>query len=541
MTQSSVRMPPALALRVQRPRLPYFRWHTPRQFARFCAALAVLALFLAPRFAVEAADAPPLPNITAKELRALRGANTSQELHLTYGQTAEPLTGTTRETTLTTVEIGLGPDYFHVTDGATRVIYDFAINRIVTLDLGGQTFRHHSLDAEVYSRVAEGSNRRRLAESLPQELRDDPAAKIMVDPVWNEVELGIPLAPPHSVTTEVDVAGQLRIFYGEQELATLSPHHEQPLSERLTAIAARLFRNGPLVQHPIVSGFVEGSHMMPLVLASLHPDGRGGFVRRVLNLEGVREARADYPLPEEFEPAGISPNSETLRQRFATEMLPIMLEAAAGTHGDGPPSEAEYVRRIKAAFERADYMSVFLLVHAWHDFFVGDPDEQRCPEIGNGLTMCEVRNTAQKRGGERVVAFFEATQMALQSPEESAAAFRSIERTGLEGTEVLDEVEARILMRSLATAEPHIEEMPQTTAIFDAFVKALHGNPYTVALYYDIGLHLLWRWRFDLAWTVWDIGRALPNRWSGDDLTKVEEIESNLRRDYAPLYYSPPS
>ncbi|HXZ02200.1 MAG TPA: hypothetical protein VEI03_19560 [Stellaceae bacterium] len=470
------------------------------------AFLLALALSLPPAAAMAADIAGP--QLDAAGLRAARRAAPESQLRLVFDLRrgdAAPVP----------VVVLLGVDYVDVVERGRETLYDFRLRRRLNLDRDAQLFANFSLYGDVAFRRFELGKRTVLAGMFGEASHGEPPP-LALRPFWLESDVGLKSGadPPPAVGEEKTAEGGWRFRVGGETVALFSPASQAVPAELRRSFARFLRLRLPLHPDILAALALDGRLPRRLVLVSVE-DGERRPMGLVLKTAG--RLQGDYPLPAAFAPRPLAGQSSDAEALSLSGLLPVMLQAVAGRSGDGPRPLEDYRSAAEEALERKEgFAAMLLLAEAALQYGVAAGD---ClTGLGWGAACHDAEELGHRFAEDpRAALFYKAQTAEPKDPAAAAAMWESLKRNDVANGYVVD-----AFLADRLSASGHREDA------MGAFSRALAGDPYLAGVYKELGDHFLRASRTDLAWTCYDLGRALPGRNADDSLAGVDALEEEL-------------
>lgn len=458
---------------------------------------AVLLSFVLLISGVEAWAAGGGPNATAQDIRARHAAETGV-WRLTYAVKDD-------QGAVTSLVLGIGPDYVLRQDGTGTRITDFTLDRIYGVAVDGGTFENDSLHAVVVFRIQELQNRKSLARVMEGAKIDK--LEPMLDSFWAECELSMkmPNQAPYVVRRENDT---LTLWRGEHVAVRAVLGDEAPPNARGRLV--RLWRHAmPL--HPQMARELAESGRAPtsLEVAVPSPKGLGRVVLTLVKSEWVE--RTAFPLPADAE---IAPD----RGSPATIAMLTAARAAARAETAAPTLDA-YLGRMRDALGRGARLEAALW--GMEALLSGRADMNAlCPTPDHRGEPCDGFRTALKGGfaDPRAQVLFGRGAVTGDTPVPDLSDLRNAHVGRLL-------MSTRLVMGGAFGAK-----------VEDGYRAALDAAPGVAGYYKDIGDYYQRTFQHPTGWKFYDLGRQLPSGQGHFLLREVDGLEAKIKRDFPDLY-----
>jgi len=481
---------------------------------------AVASVLASPAIAQQALG----PQASAEQIRALRAAGRQDEVRLLYGYSeagAQPRR----------LLIGVGPDYAYLREGSRVELVDLLLRRIYRIDEAGKVFGATSLHGLVDRRSRE-LEQREMTLGLP-----GVAARTDIQVARADLEASyglFSLSGDRSALKRTAPATD-RIVYsaGATDLVdmALAPQTLDPDRARSLARVMRV----AFAMHPDAVDEVE--RLRRPVRQATYRSGLPGerTITGKLDLLESQTVEADYPLGVDLKVrAPVRDSGDAGHEdRLLADLWPVLLAATDGTAGAGARgveayrAEASDALRAGRAFEAYLRFYEMILQFGEGRALCADEAPQTCidlsrasPRLGRDAQVSRLRETLAL-GEERKF------DRALRQ-------WRDFDRK-TPVAHVLDLFEANQL--SLYHADPAGGgDGSGLKAAAEAFGRALRGNPYASQFYHELGDHFYRLLRTDLAWTMYDLARALPYLPHKGQSSQVDVLELGLATRYPQFY-----
>ncbi len=421
-----------------------------------------------------------------------------------------------------TIMLGIANDYAYIDEGSRRTIVDAKLRRIISIDLTSGAFHQDS----TYSLAAfveyEAWNRAMIGEVLRRAGSTDGVPPSNFDTFWIESELGNTIEDQSRPDIGmIETAGAIAFSYGGTDVATAS-FSDQMLSgaqkDRLRNLL-RLFTQ----LHPEVLARIVAVGRLPRTLMFRMPSDPD-VNATTYTLESFRIENAGFPLTVDAEPSFIGDHP------FLATVRPVMEAAVSGTWPSGAKERDYYFVKVRDAVNRKAWFAALMLqtelsLYAAHQSG-GCTDELE--REGICIDLLDFRNDLLR--DERVRLYLQAQNIQNTEPVRAVEIWLSIP---------LEDVSNAYLMGVFVGNVVSTYRDSFKTAPVDPYAKfasAIMANPYVSSFYKDLGDHFRRQLEFGLAWTCYDLGRALPNRPRGDVLAHVDLIEGQLRQQVPQLF-----
>ena len=506
--------------------------------------------------ALARAAMPVGPHSTAAEILARRDRAPAREVRLDaatrtrVGGDAEGGGGSRSNA----FQLGLGPDYYRVSDGDLLTVHDFRLRRIFAIDLARRGFTNHALYATVGRRALALSNRRVLHEAgAAGRLLQVHAAPVVADPFWREADLGAvdARAPGPVPAMETDADGVLRVLYDGEDVASLQ-FAETPVDAATAGMLARYLRYAHRL-HPAVVDLIEAGDRLPAEIRYRHFDGKEA-AETVLTLAPAEDVEADFPLTEDLEPLA----AFGMADAFSRDAAAVTVPAVRGEAEARPPRRQDFVDRMNRQLKGNALLDATL---TGFELLLYRPDwVATCGGAEAREAGAEGESEDGGDGGEaEICGLLRAVSDAVRQDATARRQFAALspalnrKRSGIEHAEAAerlrrfpkDDLDSKYLLEFFlanergALALSHADRVRKSVLegqALEGYLTALRANPYAAGFYKSLGDFFYYRLEMPAAWTYWDLGRALPNRATEDDLSSVARIEAKLRESF-PGYF----
>lgn len=468
------------------------------------AALAALAMIGPALTASGAAARPPSPFLSAAEYLALRGNDGSAPcLSAVYRVTAAAGADERRFTSC--------PDYLAVKQGGVTQVFDFALERVLTIRPGAtELISAHAFAA---SRRLEMQNRRALA-----------ARTGVVSPsaVFQEAELQAPWSGESFLALERrnDAAAEVFTYDGE-EVARV--RHGVAVPRALNAElkhAAYLFFG----LHPNVADALAARGALPEIVASA--SGPAGAATTVFSYQSSRIEVAALPLSPSM---ALAPPAGALPARRES-----LGPALARTIARGPGTEASVgglLSRLDARLAAGDAFGAYLasLEFMWtHEKEIRDCG--RTFETENCKRFSRAIAAAIESDDPDVARYLKASEAETKGLfAEGLAALDDIDLAGRDDAHLVNVLRALLMIQKRdaggATNDLRAAEDP----VARAFADALAASPAMTSVLYDAGFDRARRFDTVGGWILFDAARAMPH-FEGGLVDRIDAAERANRR-----------
>ena len=472
----------------------------------FRASLAVIAVLTAVS-TVEGHAAPLIgPQASAAEIRAAHG-DPGPAYRIAYEKTIDGVSSP--------MEVTLAPGYVAIKSEDQQTVLDFKLRRAIDIVPEKRSFANWSLFWHVSFRVHEAMNRTHMRKTL-RAMNSDLARQI--DPYYVGAELGVPLPdePNPAIEKTRGPDGTLGFVYDGVEVVSVTPSTVRlPGSLRQRFVQYMRYR---LQVHPDIADALAELEFVPQTISYVYmPNSALPESRHVtLELKSTGDAKADYPLPADYKPEPLTlTHSDELTP--VRDLLPVMLQATAGTYGSGPRTTASYKSAIDAAMREKKILQALTLALEL-SLQRGDQLETCDPADSSCHTFPEIIEAARK--DERATALMTSLQLDATDPAAATAMREGIDRKDISNAYLID----AFLANGLIAQDKRKEEALRLLQ------GAIRGNPYASNFYQDIGDYYVRSFDHKIAWLFYDFGRSLPerNQAGNNVLAGVDRMEASL-------------
>jgi hypothetical protein len=488
--------------------------YLPSQWVPLVRGLVVCVLAAAPNIctpiASVAATAPIAgPQATAEQIRAAHPGS-APALKLVFDR---PGNGPA-PSAITAI---IAADFLEIITGKTETIYDFKLRRVIVFDSDARRFTNSSLYATVAFRVFERLNRSALSRALAA-ANVGPSLESMA--FWDESELGIidPRQTRPKIERQTDPGGALSFRYQGAEVVRFIPSAQNVAADD-KARFARALRYIVRI-HPAILDDILATGLIPATLTYTQVNGPTKSAVS-LTLRSAERIDATFPLPADasVNVLGIAAGGGAA----LNEVVPQMLQAAAGKYASGPKSIRDYQMAIGDALQnRAPFQALLLEMELNLQHGPASVQCVNAPPVPRCYTLREVASLAA--GDARTQAYIQAIQIESRDRNQAIALHQGIARDGLKDAVALDIG----LANALSQSQKHNDALP-------LFLNAIRANPYVAAFYKDLGDHFQREYRMDVAWLFYDLGRGLPSADAGN-LQYIDQLEQQLASQNPSLF-----
>jgi len=424
--------------------------------------------------------------------------NAHPVLTFTVTSRMEPLDQAKAATTETfPLVVTLGHQFLVLDGKGHRTIYDFAMNRVLRLDLAANNFQDYSLYADIGFRVLEFYNRVKLGTML-QSANLNPAFSDLA-----KIEHLFSLTDEKS-STAVDSAHSdgNRVFRAQQKiLMTVSDETRKLPAPYQTEYwrFLRYYAGG----HPAIYSALNSLKGVPAALTIVLMDH--GVETRTLKLQTVTMAPdAPYSLAG-YEPS--YPNQEPFNSvQLVAADAQVQLQLRS--------SKARQDR--DALFSQGKYLDALL---AYNDAYLstGEADAGWLRAAHDQLSVdaMSLRLIGAAAAGTPSASDAAAQRRALED-------FASIRALKPQYSDVIDVFEGNV---RLALRDDQGKQM---------LLSALHDNPYLTGAWHDLGDFYYRSFHMQEAWSCWDVARRIAPR--APLMQQVNQLEQVLR-DRNPQFF----
>ncbi|MDP2124554.1 MAG: hypothetical protein Q8J92_09235 [Parvibaculum sp.] len=423
-------------------------------------------------------------------------------------------------------EILLAADYIEIKNKGRHAIVDFKLRRLIQLYETERSFANLSLYGDVAFRMAEAINRQYLRQVLQgMDFKATSNAVDAFDPFWAGAELGLadPAEPHPEIDRRTDADGTIRFSYKGKEVAVATPS-DRRVPAALQKRSLQALRSIASL-HPDILDAIATDGRLPQNISYIRRPPNGEEQQVTLTLSSEAVATASYPLPAGYTSDLMrdfvgGPDNEALGT-----LMPVMLQAIAGTYGSGPRTTASYKAAIGQAMDSG--RSFHALVLALELSLQRGEFLQSCgPADASCYTFPNIVTAA--RSDSRGSALLRSLELDQTDP---AAATR--EREGIDRRDVPSGyLIGAFLGNGLVTQNTRRPEARQLLH------EAMRGNPYVASFYKDLGDYHSRAFEYPTAWLLYDLGRLVPerSRAESDPLNGVDGMERHLVANFGQFF-----
>lgn len=444
------------------------------------------------------------------------GASLGPELQLVYEKRTKQVTQTEKKgeaaqehTLHSEMLVGLGSDYFYVSEGGKKSIYEFTKRRVLYVGDDHKTYQDISLFAIVGFRQAEFQNRLFLKDVMGKALelsKGDKTQNGLQENPFNLFEeetifaLESKDAKKHRIEDTVEKEAH-RFLVGGEPVVEYSLT-ESDIPERYNAMFSKWLLY-EVTLHPAIRRSLLAEHRIPQLLKYRFQSlPETTYVQ--LELKSSKESeRSGYRIPADV---GLAAGSEDKLDRIIDDI---------GTKQAKPRlTQQQFVDMAHEAFKQGQVLDAMLTL------------------LECGLQTGEEKQVASEmsklvpytKADEQVALFNRG--MDLSSKEATKSAIQSldaIKREGLTRGHVIDIMKGDALMA--------LGEFP---AAKELFLTVLSVNPYIAGVYKDLGDVAFQSYEMATAWKCWDAARSLyPHH---PMLQQVNQYEQQLISEYGNFF-----
>ena len=444
------------------------------------------------------------------------GQSLGTELQLVYEKRTKKVTQSEKkgeaaqeQTSNSEILVGLGSNYFYVSEGGKKSIYDFKKRRILYVRDDQKTYAGSSLFSILGFRQAEFQNRLFLKDVFAKALEPSKGGGNQNGLQGNPFNLfeeetifGLESkdAKKQQIEDKVEDGVHRYVIGGE-------PVVEYSLTEsNLPEQNKDMFGKWVLYEvmlHPIIRRSLLAGHKIPRLL-KYRFKSRPDTIYVQLELKGMKEnAQSGYSIPSDF---GMTGGSE--------DELDRIIDGIRTKKTTPRLTEQQFIDTANKAFEQGRYLDAMLTLL---EYSLQTGEQSRAAD--------EMRKVAPYAKTDKQMALFvngtnmsskEATQEALRSLD-------AIEREGLTRGHVIDIEKADAKMA-----------LGETDAAKELFLKVLKINPYITGVWKDLGDASYQTYDTVTAWKCWDTARTLyPHH---PMLQQVNQYEQQLLSTYGDFF-----
>ncbi|WP_201154094.1 hypothetical protein [Rhodothalassium salexigens] len=429
----------------------------------------------------------------------------------------------------------LGDGYVRVDRAGARTLYDVTLRRVLRFADGGATVANDSLYALIAAKRLR-FDRAMAAVASADGTAPDPWAvfSIASDTGFLRDKAADRVASVSWQRQGATLTGRVRgetvvtVTYGE---AGLAPRHRAMLRRYL---AYEL----PLAP-ALVSRIVADEAMPTQIRYRTFTSDAGGMAQ--WRVTGRATIEQDYPLP-----AGLAADWSV-----SSDALRPLVEQLVGLVGDGKRpwiDPASLLPSIEAAAERGDWLGVFLIASQTQIPYRVDCNGPATVPACRALIRWQNRaqtndprvatlRRAMTRPAQNRAVLADSVQAVAAIYEAMAADAPHRPRVGLTLARLGWRLQQRIAAAGVTDDNARNDDLggsalPPDLSFDRLFAAALAADPHNANLYRDYGDFHLLSGRPDLAWRLFDLGRAIvpSGRWVR--LENVKDAEKGFRRTY---------
>lgn len=393
----------------------------------------------------------------------------------------------------------LGPDYICVQDGDKRDIYDFAKNRLLTLDTSKHTYQDHSLFSVIAFRSAEIRNRMMLSNILNAagvgDIGDGSFDPFALESLFS-------LTGPGNSAAQIEVTDE-----GSQKIFK----HKGIVAVRFQPSSTAIGEHGDMFQkfliyccslHPSIRRQLESLAKVPQILQfdeNNFPAYSQTVQFKLLNKDEVSVGHA-AEVPRDY--VRTLDNENPMQPLLAQPKNPM--NSTLPTQQEAQKSAEKFI----AANDSLDALLTLLE----YSLVSG---EQVSPKIAE--LMQKVKQDEQCR---KLVSSL--TPKSEAEAEEAIKTLNSLDKPGVQKAYVLNIFRANVL-------RPKNPAMAQTL-----LAEAARRNPYLTGAFKDLGDIYYSRYDTTTAFDCWDMGRRFFPR--HPMMADVNHLETSLQDAFAEYF-----
>lgn len=374
--------------------------------------------------------------------------------------------------TRTTKIIFLGPDYVCVQEGDTKHIFDFAKNRILSVDLAKRTYQDHSLFSVIAFKSAEMKNRMMLSSVIKAVGGELPSGGAFDS---FSAESLFSLSGPGNNAGQVETTqdGTQTIFKHKDRVVTVF----RPSSTECGTYSD-MFQKFMIYccsLHPSIRKQIEGFGKFPQTLqfeVDSYPENAQTVEFRLMGKEESSVGHA-AEVPTDL--------SRTLDSD--NPMLPV-LEATKNLTNSRPPTQDDVVAQAEKFLAANDSLDAMLTLVEL--------------SLASGDKLSEKGKELMKKAQTDERCKLLVSSLVPRSEEEAEQAIKnldSLDKPGVKKAYLLNVFRANILQRKNGDIAKKL------------LANAVKNNPYLTGAFKDLGDLYYSRYEMQTAWDCWDMGR----------------------------------
>lgn len=423
----------------------------------------------------------------------------------------------TRNPMETSGVLRLGADYLYIEEtGKPTSLFDFSLRRAFSFKKGESTFENYDLfvfidmfDLESANRVNMG----KIAESFSQH-KDMPSLKQSLFEATLHVHA--PNMPPLKPNVS-DLGDDVVVRLQDQDV--FSAHFgKKPLTEAEGEMLAKALRYAFPI-HPAALDTMLPLRHLPERLTTLSESG-ADIDHTTIWFDSARVISAGYPLPD-----GLNPDLTVTTSRLSAkavsdlnELIKTGVLAAEGRYEVRAKTIDDYFADASHSYDAGDKLDAGL---TWLAAAEQYPDKVDTCRGSDAASFCTSYNE-QLRAATRDSQFQRVVEASMRCEDHK---FETGAKT-LADVDVTREPHgyvAYMLMFCLLAGTP-----PDQARMIDGIgsrypgaplanaLRAIQANPYIPSYYYDIGVVFAKGYQPEIAWRLFDLGRALGGGRPGD-------------------------
>ncbi len=468
--------------------------------------------------------------LTSKEYHTLRGSNTGPQTVLYYDVVSGPLSGPSFGD-IQKIKLSIGNDFVAMDADNTHIVYDFKLNRILTLNTifdktGAQTktvsFENTSLYAKAYRNISTVRHATQDGRLHIITLGDGQE----LDGYW--VENAMSWAPEKSNDT-LDIKAEehiLNINKGGENIFTATFAQDNfSNTKHKDSLIAFAHNQWPLHPHILTALSAYEAPFEQLKMVAYNPRALKGQTQE-WTLTNVAHIEAGFPLPAD---------AQSIQERTSISPLALVIGVAArGKALDGRPQLVDLETAFENQFGAKSKLELWVIGQRYNAY-TGACDRKNKDEICLALDQMQSGNVLKS---ERLQNYVTATALA-RSPKTRGQAVNMLTPY------LIDDNTPAFVLRTAAMARAKMNPADIKRAGLGKtkpeamLTHALIKDPYDPNTYIGLAQVLAANGAFEQSWDVYDALRAgiLPQGLSDAKMgAKISKVEKSLRIK-APGYF----